>query len=93
MNVGRKKLSVCQNNVAAFSCCCKEVNRFLWIGREELSVLFSRKVIKLCDNYRGITLLSHVGKLYNQIIERSLLNHVEEVILECQMVLDQVGVQ
>ena len=23
MSVGRKKLSVCQNNVAAFSCCCK----------------------------------------------------------------------
>ena len=22
MSVGRKKLSVCQNNVAAFSCCC-----------------------------------------------------------------------
>ena len=24
MSVGRKKLSVCQNNVAAFSCCCKD---------------------------------------------------------------------
>ena len=23
MSVGRKKLSVCQNNVASFSCCCK----------------------------------------------------------------------
>ena len=23
MSVGRKKLSVCQNNVVAFSCCCK----------------------------------------------------------------------
>ena len=23
LSVGRKKLSVCQNNVAAFSCCCK----------------------------------------------------------------------
>ena len=23
MSVGRKKVSVCQNNVAAFSCCCK----------------------------------------------------------------------
>ena len=37
-----------------------------------------------CDNYRGITLLFHAGKLYNRFIERRLRCHVEEVILECQ---------
>ena len=31
MSVGRKKLSVCQDNVAAFSCCCKESNVIIMI--------------------------------------------------------------
>ena len=26
MSGGRKKLSVCQNNVAAFSCCCNDIS-------------------------------------------------------------------
>ena len=37
-----------------------------------------------CKNYRGKTLLSHAGKLYDRIIERTLRRHVEVVILECQ---------
>ena len=46
--------------------------------------LFKKGDKTSCDNYRGITLLSHAGKLYNRIIERRLQSHVEEVILECQ---------
>ena len=46
-----------------------------------------------CDNYRGITLLSHVGKLYNRIIERRLRSDMEEVILEFQHGFDRIGAQ
>ena len=46
--------------------------------------LFKKGDKTSCDNYRGITLLSHAGKLYNRIIERRLRSYVGEVILECQ---------
>ena len=35
-------------------------------------------------NYRGITLLSHVGNLYGGIIENRLRMHVESIIGEWQ---------
>ena len=35
-------------------------------------------------NYRGITLLSHVGNLYGGIIENRLRTHVESIIGEWQ---------
>ena len=37
-----------------------------------------------CGNYRGITLLSHAGKLYGRIIENRLRTHVESIIGEWQ---------
>jgi len=37
-----------------------------------------------CGNYRGITLLSHAGKLYWRIIENRLPTHVEGIIGEWQ---------
>ena len=46
--------------------------------------LFKKGVKTSCDNYRGIALLSPVGKLYNRIIERRLQSHMEEVMLECK---------
>ena len=38
----------------------------------------------LCDNHRGVTLISHVGKIYNRIIERRVRSCVEHVLQECQ---------
>ena len=38
MSVGRKKLSVCQNNVAAFSCCCKTSLGYIEIRIKNVSV-------------------------------------------------------
>ena len=38
----------------------------------------------ICGNYRGITLLSHTGKIYSRIIERGIRTCVEGVLKECQ---------
>ena len=37
-----------------------------------------------CSNYRGIALLSHVGKIYERILEKKLRNIVEDVLHEAQ---------
>ena len=37
-----------------------------------------------CKNYRGISLMSHVGKLYERILERRLRKKVEEMLSESQ---------
>ena len=37
-----------------------------------------------CKNYRGISLMSHVGKLYERILERRLRSEVEEMLSESQ---------
>lgn len=37
-----------------------------------------------CHNYRGISLLSHAGKIYERILERRLRRRIEERILENQ---------
>ncbi|KAI8511727.1 hypothetical protein Bbelb_108270 [Branchiostoma belcheri] len=37
-----------------------------------------------CKNYRGISLMSHVGKLYERILERRLRNRVESQLDESQ---------
>lgn len=37
-----------------------------------------------CRNYRGITLLSHAGKIYERIIERRLREIVEHKLMDCQ---------
>ena len=38
----------------------------------------------MCDNYRGITLLAHSGKIYTRILEKGLRTCVEEVLDPCQ---------
>lgn len=38
----------------------------------------------VCDNYRGITLLSHAGKIYTRILEARLRQCVEDVLDDCQ---------
>jgi hypothetical protein len=43
-------------------------------------VLFKGKGLATdCDNYRGISLLSHVGKLLTKVTERRLGGHVEDI--------------
>ena len=37
-----------------------------------------------CKNYRGISLMSHAGKLYERILERRLRSKVEELLSESQ---------
>ena len=37
-----------------------------------------------CKNYRGISLMSHTGKLYERILERRLRNFVEHTLMEEQ---------
>ena len=38
----------------------------------------------VCNNHRGITLLSHAGNIYNRILERRLRDCVEDILDECQ---------
>ena len=38
----------------------------------------------VCDNYRGIALLAHSGKIYTKILEKRLRVCVEEVLDPCQ---------
>ncbi|XP_076045844.1 uncharacterized protein LOC143028090 [Oratosquilla oratoria] len=37
-----------------------------------------------CTNYRGISLLSHTGKVYERIFEGRLRNSIEDVLNKCQ---------
>ncbi|CAF3322583.1 unnamed protein product [Rotaria socialis] len=39
---------------------------------------------KLCDNYRGISLLSVTGKIFSRIILNRIQNSVDERLLEIQ---------
>ena len=38
----------------------------------------------VCDNHRGITLLSHAGKIYIRILEIRLRDCVEDILDDCQ---------
>ena len=38
----------------------------------------------VCDNHRGIALLSHAGKIYTRILEMRLRDCVEDVLHDCQ---------
>ena len=71
-------------SVDAFSISYRSESIPLDWQRGAICPLFKKGDKTSCDNYRGITLLSHTGKLYNRIIERRLQSHVEEVLLECQ---------
>ena len=46
--------------------------------------IFKKGDKALCSNYRGISLLSHIGKIYERIIERRLRLVVEEKLGEWQ---------
>ena len=46
--------------------------------------LFKKGEKTVCDNHRGITLLSHAGKIYTRILERRLRARVECVLDDAQ---------
>ena len=55
------------------------------IGKRELYALYGKQGDKTdCGSYRGVTLLSHAGKLYGRILENRLRTHVESIIGEWQ---------
>jgi len=43
----------------------------------EINHIFKQCEKMKCQNYRGITLLSHCRKTYSRIVERSMRGHVE----------------
>ena len=49
-----------------------------------ISPLFKRGEKTSCHNYRGITLLSHVGKIYTRILEKRLRACVEGILNDSQ---------
>ena len=54
-------------------------------GAKPSSLLYTRTKDKLdCGNYRGISLLSHAGKIITTIIQRRISKRAEEVISESQ---------
>ena len=63
--------------------------------RGVISPLFKKGEKTVCDNHRGVTLLSHAGKIYTRILERRLRVRVEDVLnpplpgLKPNMALDQ----
>ncbi len=48
--------------------------------RSVISPIYKKGDKQDCGNYRGISLLSHVGKLYERIIERRIRSQVEDKI-------------
>ena len=53
-------------------------------GRGVICPIFKKGDKTVCSNYRGITLLSHVGKIYTRIIEMRLRGYVESKLGESQ---------
>ena len=52
--------------------------------RGVISPLFKKGEKTVCDNHRGVTLLSHAGKVYTRILERRLRGSVEGVLNDAQ---------
>ena len=49
-----------------------------------ISPLFKKGEKTSCNNYRGITLLSHARKIYTRILEKRLRNSVEGILDDSQ---------
>ena len=52
--------------------------------RRVISPLFKKGEKSMCDNYRGIALLSHSGKVYTRILEKRLKACVESLLNDSQ---------
>ena len=53
-------------------------------GKANITPIYKKKDKLDCGNYRGISLLSHAGKIITTIIQRRILKRAEEVISESQ---------
>ena len=53
-------------------------------GKAIITPIYKKKDKLDCGNYRGISLLSHTGKIITTIIQRRMLKRAEEVISESQ---------
>ena len=53
-------------------------------GKAIITPIYKKKDKLDCGNYRGISLLSHAGKIITTIIQRRMLKRAEEVISESQ---------
>ena len=46
----------------------------------KIAVLFKKGSAMDCNNYRGLSLISHIGKVLERLIQNRLVKYVEEVI-------------
>ena len=53
-------------------------------GRAIITPIYKKKDKLDCGNYRGISLLSHVGKIFALIIQRRISKKTEEILSESQ---------
>ncbi len=53
-------------------------------GKAIICPIYKKEDRSECKNYRGISLLSHTGKVYERILEKRLRSTIEEVLEECQ---------
>ena len=53
-------------------------------GKAIICPIYKKDDRSECKNYRGISLLSHTGKVYERILERRLRNSIEDILEECQ---------
>jgi len=64
---------------------CWREERFSQLWTKSVVVPIHKKKVKLsCDNYRGVSLLSHCGKVMTSIILQRIRQRTEEILSEAQ---------
>ena len=53
-------------------------------GKAIITPIYKKKDKLNCENYRGISLLSHAGKVFSIILQRRIMKKTEEVLSETQ---------